>query len=325
MKALAILCVLSLSIFSKRTISSKVIFNASKQPYYRTPEFGYLNFVFHPNSKLEVENKQQFHAQNYEQCLVACASNMTCFSINFGKQPIFFYDGNPQYLCELLPTDKYNSSSKFQSPNPESNHYSIRSDCSKSPCLHNLPCIPNYHNNTYECVCPRPPYEGKHCKVCQKSHALGLEDGTIPNKAITASSFFGSGKEPWRGRLNNVPSQPNDVKRDVGTWIAKSRRQGEYLQIDLGQISAVTMVATQGRPMGYNQWVTSYTIQYSTDGIAWDFYFENNAKKIFQANSDRNTVQTNTLQNAIVARYVRIVVNSWAYHIALRAELYGCP
>lgn len=114
--------------------------------------------------------------------------------------------------------------------------------------------------------------------MCQKP--LGLEDGTIPNAAITASTVYGPGKESWRGRLNNFPSKLYDRRRDVGTWIARDLKQGEYLQIDLGRRTAVTMVATQGRPKDYAHFLTEYTIQYSTDGKVWDFCTENNVTKV---------------------------------------------
>ncbi|XP_031568347.1 delta-like protein C [Actinia tenebrosa] len=195
MKAFAILWVLSFAIIFRETTSSEITFNAAKQPYYRTPKFGYLNFVLHPNSTLEVENKRR---------LVACASNMTCFSINFGKQPIFFYDGNPQYLCELLATDKYNSSSKYKSKNPGFDHYSIR-------CLHDFTCIPDYDNDTYECLCPRPAYEGKHCKdvnECTSGHHDCSVNATCTN---TIGSFNCTCKNGYLGNGRNCTEQPTTV------------------------------------------------------------------------------------------------------------------
>jgi hypothetical protein len=108
-----------------------------------------------------------------------------------------------------------------------------------------------------------------------------MEDGTIPNSAITASSVYGPGKESWRGRLNNFPADPKNVLKDVGVWIAlQNKISGEYLQIDLGRVTTVTMVATQGRPVGFPQWVTSYAIDYSTDGSLWLHYRENGEDKV---------------------------------------------
>ncbi|XP_031564631.1 uncharacterized protein LOC116300012 [Actinia tenebrosa] len=220
MKEFAIFGVLSFAIFFRGMTSSEITFNAAKQPYYRTPKFGYLNFVFQPNSTLEVENKRQFHAENYKQCLVACASNMTCFSINFGKQPIFFNQGNAQYLCELLATDKYNSSSKYKSKNPGFDHYSIRSNCSKSPCLHDFTCIPDYDNDTYECSCPRPAYEGKHCKDVDEC-TTGQHDCSVNATCTnTIGSFNCKCKNGYLGNGNicikQEKIQESDILNDFG-------------------------------------------------------------------------------------------------------------
>ncbi|XP_031552875.1 uncharacterized protein LOC116290032 isoform X2 [Actinia tenebrosa] len=217
MKALTILWVLCFAIFFSGANSTKITFNVGKQAYYRKPEFGYLNFLFHPNSTLEVDDTRQFHAQNYKQCLLACASNLTCLSINFGKKPIFFYQGKAQYLCEMLPTDKYNSSSKFQSPNSDFNHYSIRSECSKSPCLHNFTCIPNYDNDTYECLCPRPPYEDvDECTTGQHDCSGNA------NCTNTIGSFNCTCKDGYVGNGRNCTeitiALESDMLRDYGNY-----------------------------------------------------------------------------------------------------------
>ena len=53
-------------------------------------------------------------------CLLQCLKNEKCFSTNIGTFP--GPDGN--FTCELLPTDKYNASEKFQA-NHSFHHYSI--------------------------------------------------------------------------------------------------------------------------------------------------------------------------------------------------------
>ena len=65
-------------------------------------------------------------------CLLQCLKNERCFSTNIGKFP--GPDGN--FTCELLPTDKYNASEKFQA-NHSFHHYSIMvSYCTLLSLLH---------------------------------------------------------------------------------------------------------------------------------------------------------------------------------------------
>jgi len=95
-----------------------------------------------------------------------------------------------------------------------------------------------------------------------------MEDGKIPASAITASSSYFNLK-PNLARLNS-PS----------AWVVG--RQGQHwLQVDLGRIMAVKMIASQGRPIAsHSQWVTSYKISSRVDGFDWVTYMENNAVKV---------------------------------------------
>ena len=123
-----------------------------------------------------------------------------------------------------------------------------------------------------------------------RSHALGMENNVLPNSAITASTIWGSigGRhEPWRARLNNVPNLPNG---HVGSWSAALNRVGEWLQIDLGEETVVTKLATQGRPSA-DQWVTSYKILFSLDSGKWEEYKENDAMKVIEF-TDRHNDQS---------------------------------
>lgn len=93
---------------------------------FRGSEYSYANFVLHQNSKLETDDAIMASAQLSKQCAEGCTRNTTCLSFNFGTQPVFFVRNVPHYLCELLPIDKYNPSSKFQNSNAQFHHYSIQ-------------------------------------------------------------------------------------------------------------------------------------------------------------------------------------------------------
>ena len=58
-----------------------------------------------------------------------------------------------------------------------------------------------------------------------------------------------------------------------GSWIARKNDLNQWLQIDLGGYTTLTRVATQGRSDA-DQWVTKYKLQYSDDGVIFQFYKE---------------------------------------------------
>ena len=105
-----------------------------------------------------------------------------------------------------------------------------------------------------------------------------MESGLLPNSAITASSVYGTSKHrSWLARLNNVPKG-----KFSGAWPAASNEAGQWLQIDLGEERLLTNFATQGRPSS-PQWVTSYTILFSSDSVKWEEYKENGVVKVCDA------------------------------------------
>ena len=46
--------------------------------------------------------------------------------------------------------------------------------------------------------------------------------------------------------------------------------------------------------------------------------------KIFDGNTDQDTVVNNKMKNPIIARYIRIIPVNYHNTISLRAEFYGC-
>ncbi|KAI8490945.1 hypothetical protein Bbelb_313640 [Branchiostoma belcheri] len=154
--------------------------------------------------------------------------------------------------------------------------------------------------------------------VCQDP--LGMESGAIPDSSITAFSTWdlhlNLDYAPYRGRLNGVAG--------VGSWSGVTFI-GQWLQVDLGETKRVTGVITQGRQRDYEQWVTSYKLQYGADGATWTTYTgSDGSDKVFTGNTDMNTPVTNLLDKPVDARYVRFVVQSWHGHISMRVEILGC-
>ncbi|XP_031561085.1 uncharacterized protein LOC116297077 [Actinia tenebrosa] len=155
-------------------------------------------------------------------------------------------------------------------------------------------------------------------KCC--SGPLGMQDGTIQDNQISASSRLHSRCDPSNGRLYKTPRLYLD-----GGWCAKYNRIGEYMQIDLGTMKWVTKIATQGRNTASKQWVKEYTLSFTNDTITWqDYRGDENCTKRFIGNTDINTVVTHELPVPVKTRYVSILPQAWKGRIAMRVELYGC-
>ncbi|XP_078346809.1 EGF-like repeat and discoidin I-like domain-containing protein 3 [Oculina patagonica] len=155
--------------------------------------------------------------------------------------------------------------------------------------------------------------------VCQDS--LGLEDYTIPDSSITASSMVATGTTwymPGNGRLHF-----KRISGRYGAWSNGNLRENSWFQVDFGRSVKVTMFATQGR-QDVDQWVTKYRVSYSNDGVFFQDYEEGGHVKIFDGNTDRDTIVRNKLQNPIITRYIRINPISYYGWISLRADFYGC-
>ena len=136
-----------------------------------------------------------------------------------------------------------------------------------------------------------------------------LEDGTIPDSQLSASSSGSSSYGPHRGRLSS----------GTNFWLPRTRDQSQWFQVDLGQVETVGGVATQGRSGLSGQRITSYKIQYSTDGITFTDY---NGGEVLTANTNATTVVRNDFNSAITARYIRFNPRTWNSNISARFEVY---
>ena len=189
-----------------------------------------------------------------------------------------------------------------------------------------------------------------------------MQNGRIPDSAITASSEYNAASEAINGRLHFL-LRPGRY----GAWIAKRNDIFQYLQINFGDWTKVTRIAIQGR-QDADQWVKSFSLSYGYDAVFFKDYNENDAKKvicrqnscshektinkffwksclnalskaadefsdvwlhfiffqIFPGNNDRYTPVSHDLKIPIIARYIRINPETWQSHISMRAEFYGC-
>ena len=78
---------------------------------------------------------------------------------------------------------------------------------------------------------------------------VGISDGTISDMAMTSSSYKDAEHKPEYGRL----------LLQTACWSAAINDVNQFLEVDLGDVIAVSEIATQGHPLK-DEWVTKYNI-----------------------------------------------------------------
>ena len=96
-----------------------------------------------------------------------------------------------------------------------------------------------------------------------------MENYVIQDGQISSSSQWSVDHAAIQGRLYFKPSGSKQ-----GAWSAGANDVNQWLQFDLGDMyTTLTGVATQGR-YAADQWVTKYKLQYSIDGVSFQYYRE---------------------------------------------------
>ena len=93
-----------------------------------------------------------------------------------------------------------------------------------------------------------------------------MESRKIPDTAISESSAWSPIHKGGKARLNLA-----------GAWYAALNDKTPYIQVNLGQRTNITGLATQGYSGSY---VTRYQVSYSLDKSTWRYYRENSAIKV---------------------------------------------
>ena len=102
-----------------------------------------------------------------------------------------------------------------------------------------------------------------------------MRSGKVQNSQITASSEYTSNNGPNNARLFFIAQ--NGRK---GAWSSKSNDLNQWLQVDFKNQTVVTGISIQGREDCCSQWVKTYTLQYSMDGISLFPYKYNGQVKV---------------------------------------------
>ncbi|XP_036383144.1 discoidin domain-containing receptor 2 [Megalops cyprinoides] len=157
-----------------------------------------------------------------------------------------------------------------------------------------------------------------HCR-----YPLGMEDGRIKDDDITASSQWYETTGPQYARLNREEGD--------GAWCPAGLLQPsdvQFLQLDLRQLTFITVVGTQGRHAHGtgNEFARMYRLDYSRDGETWKSWKNRLGNKIMEANDNAYASVIKDLHPPIIARYLRLIpVTKLPTTVCMRVELYGCP
>ena len=103
-----------------------------------------------------------------------------------------------------------------------------------------------------------------------------MGSGKISDDAITASStYFWNRYKPSYARLIKESYSCSWAPTDEGTT-------GSWLQVDLGQLTTVTGIATQGTCYDLDEWAKSYSVSYGTEPNSLTPYEETGNVKVSQ-------------------------------------------
>ncbi|XP_021500789.1 probable carboxypeptidase X1 isoform X2 [Meriones unguiculatus] len=158
---------------------------------------------------------------------------------------------------------------------------------------------------------------------------LGLESLRVSDSQLEASSSQSFGLGPHRGRLN-IQSGLEDGDLYDGAWCAEQQDAEPWFQVDAKNPVRFSGVVTQGRNSVWRyDWVTSYKVQFSNDSQTWwrSLNHSSGLDMVFPANSDAETTVLNLLPEPQVARFIRLLPQTWFQGGAscLRAEILACP
>ena len=101
-----------------------------------------------------------------------------------------------------------------------------------------------------------------------------MEDEVIPDSAITASTEFDVAHQARNGRLHFQGGGGR-----LGSWSANISDNLQWLQINFGNWTKVAGLAIQGKHLT-DQWVESFSISFSYDGVLFKDYSEGSNKTV---------------------------------------------
>ncbi|XP_051906560.1 LOW QUALITY PROTEIN: adipocyte enhancer-binding protein 1 [Hippocampus zosterae] len=158
----------------------------------------------------------------------------------------------------------------------------------------------------------------------KKCPPLGLESHRVQDDQLLASSQSQHGFAVQRGRLN-MQGSTNDEDLYGGAWCAEPEETNSWFEVDARREVEFSGVITQGRNSEQiEDFVSSYYVAFSNDSRDWTILHDGYAEWLFYGNVDKDTPVLNQFSWPVVARYIRILPQSWNGSLCLRAEILAC-
>ncbi|XP_024117188.1 contactin-associated protein-like 4 isoform X2 [Oryzias melastigma] len=157
--------------------------------------------------------------------------------------------------------------------------------------------------------------------------AFGTNAGEVCDGPLVASLLPSSFRSSSQLSSSHAPGFAKLNRRDgAGGWSPLISDRSQWLEVDLGERTRITAIATQGR-YGSSDWLTSYLLMFSDTGHNWKQYRQEDSAGSFPGNSNADSVVQHQLQQLVIARFLRLIPLDWnpSGRIGLRLETYGCP
>ncbi len=103
-----------------------------------------------------------------------------------------------------------------------------------------------------------------------------MRSGKIQASQIKASSEY----KPTTHGPNNARLFFIAQNGRTGSWTAKTNDLNQWLQVDFQLQTVVVGISTQGREDCCRQWVKTYTLSYSIDGVSFSPYKHDGQVKV---------------------------------------------
>ncbi|XP_077099851.1 adipocyte enhancer-binding protein 1 isoform X2 [Siphateles boraxobius] len=159
----------------------------------------------------------------------------------------------------------------------------------------------------------------------KKCPPLGMESHRVEDDQILASSMSHHGFSALRGRLN-MQNSADEEDFYGGAWCADTEEKEHWFQVNARREVEFTGVITQGRNSeSHNDFVSSYFVAFSNDSREWTVLHDGYAEWLFYGNVDKDTPVMTEFSYPVVARYIRVLPQSWNGSLCMRIEVLGCP
>uniref|UniRef100_A0A8B9SRU5 Coagulation factor V n=1 Tax=Anas platyrhynchos TaxID=8839 RepID=A0A8B9SRU5_ANAPL len=163
---------------------------------------------------------------------------------------------------------------------------------------------------------------GEYQQAGMQASYLVLEKGTELNISLNSCFihiFSVDYWEPKLARLNNSGT--------YNAWSTTMKDDLPWIQVDFQRQVLLTGIQMQGAKQFLKSlYIQKFFIAYSKDKRKWKTFKGDSfqAQKIFEGNSDANSIKENIIDPPIIAKYIRVYPTQAYNRPTLRMELLGC-